>query len=538
MLIQIVNRVRANVSKVHVVFYQKRNASLKHSPEKRQKVDKTKTNKTVQKQQALKSKTNTSLNKFAQNKSSEHIEKERIIRKLSGFDVNAISPVEGPTNSKQNRKKVLLRNSPQKIMAFLQSESDLDATVYNTAIKSCGNMKNVVSCQRIMALMKTRNVSPDIYSFAILFHALNKNNRPDLSDLYLKEMLNVYNVKPNNVILTTLLGGCTNSGDIQRAERILKLYEQYDIQKNALTYTELIHTYGQHGDYVKCQELYDEMLSPDQYSTTALMHAYLKCNQIATALKLKLDFEKKGYEMNAIHYTPFVAFYLKPTKHFNPHESLRLFEECKTKNGLMYMNNAMINLRFVAYLKLMETESNTDKKSEYFEMIKTMPFQRQSNKLQKWDLESASIVFRAHLIFYSNNFNHPEIIKYFDHLSKYLGYWCFDNRTKKWLIDFHGYSYDEVTFALYHILRRRVDELVNKMGFEWQIICGTQKCTAPTSKEFQSGIKQFVTTRLKKSFQIRSEVNPTNAGRISLNSVDVQQHVKSIRERETKTKKE
>eukprot|EP01084_Bolivina_argentea_P144913 254148_1 len=98
-----------------------------------------------------------------------------------------------------------------------------------------------------------------------------------------------------------------------------------------------------------------------------------------------------------------------------------------------------------------------------------MPFQRQSNKLQKWDLESASIVFRAHLIFYSNNFNHPEIIKYFDHLSKYLGYWCFDNRTKKWLIDFHGYSYDEVTFALYHILRRRVDELVNKMGFDGRL---------------------------------------------------------------------
>eukprot|EP01084_Bolivina_argentea_P144911 254146_1 len=420
-------------------------------------------------------------------------------------------------------------------MEFLHFESDLDVTVYNTAIKACGSMRNVQSCQQIMSLMKKRNVVPTVYSYSILFHALNKNNRADLADFYLDEMLNVYKLKPNNVVLTTLLGGCTHSGDVQKANRILKVYENYDIQLNALTYTELIHTYGQHGDYDKCQNLYDEMVSKDQHAqvaATALMHAYLKSNQISNALRLKRDFENAGYKMDEIAYTPFVAFYLKTSEYFNPHESLKLSQECKSKNGLMCQSSAMINMKFVAYQKLMLMEQNADKKSEYFELIKTIPIHRESNRLPKWNVDSARIVFDAHLIYYNHNFNHPEIIKCFDNLSKYLGYLFFDNRTEKWMLDLHGYNYNQAKFALYHILIKKTDELVSMMGFEWQIICGTQKGAIPTSKESQLGIKQFVITRLENSFQIKAKVDSSNAGRIHLNSVDVKRHVESIRERQ------
>eukprot|EP01084_Bolivina_argentea_P236248 397283_1 len=472
-------------------------------------------------------------NKFQTLNADQDIDDEKTIRKMMGHKTHAVSPLSGPNESKEIRSKILSENSPKKIIQFLNSTLlNADITIYTTAIKQCGKLKDIATCEKIMQLMQKRNITPNVYVYSILFHAFNQNNKPYFSDNYLNQMINIHKIKPDVFVLTTLFGGCTKHGNVKRAEKILKMFEQYNVSPNSFTYTELIDTYGQSGNFGKCQQLYDEMVSKNIEQTapikTVLMHAYLKSNKIDIALNLKRNFEIEGYKMNEICYIPFVAFYVKPSEYFNPNESLKLFEECKAKNNTKHHSAAMINLKFVAYKKLMEMETNRDKKLEYFELIKTLPNERKLNELTPWNRDTARNVFDAYLIYYNNNFNHPDVIQCFNNLCRYIGYWSVDKTTNKWILDLHGYNYEQAKFALYYLLMRKTDELVSEMGFEWKIICGKQQGSVPTSKVSQKGIKQFVVDRLQNEFKIESKTDLHNAGRIVLNSEHVKQHVDSV----------
>eukprot|EP01084_Bolivina_argentea_P045164 83130_1 len=131
-------------------------------------------------------------NKFQTFIADKDIENEKTIRKLMGHKTHAVSPVSGPIQSKEIRSKILSQNSPKKIIHFLSSTSNADITVYATAIKRCGTLKQIATCEKIMKLMKERHLVPDVYVYSILFHAFNQNNKPYFSDNYLNQMINIH----------------------------------------------------------------------------------------------------------------------------------------------------------------------------------------------------------------------------------------------------------------------------------------------------------------------------------------------------------
>eukprot|EP01084_Bolivina_argentea_P045165 83131_1 len=131
-------------------------------------------------------------NKFQKSVADQDIDEEKQRRKLLGHKTHAISPVSGPIESKEIRSEILSQNSPHKIIQFLNSTSNADITVYATAIKRCGTLKQIATCEKIMKLMKERHLVPDVYVYSILFHAFNQNNKPYFSDNYLNQMINIH----------------------------------------------------------------------------------------------------------------------------------------------------------------------------------------------------------------------------------------------------------------------------------------------------------------------------------------------------------
>eukprot|EP01084_Bolivina_argentea_P045163 83129_1 len=92
------------------------------------------------------SKTFKTHNTFETFTADKDIADEKRTRKLLGHKTHAVSPVSGPGQSKEIRSMILSENSPKKIIQFLNSTSNADITIYTTAIKQCGKLKDIATC--------------------------------------------------------------------------------------------------------------------------------------------------------------------------------------------------------------------------------------------------------------------------------------------------------------------------------------------------------------------------------------------------------
>ena len=90
---------------------------------------------------------------------------------------------------------------------------------------------------------------PNQHSFNILFNALNINHRSNICDKYLNQMINKFDIKPDIITATILLKGCSSSGDVERAQKIVSnIINKYQLIPDKLPYITLISIYGQNGD--------------------------------------------------------------------------------------------------------------------------------------------------------------------------------------------------------------------------------------------------------------------------------------------------
>ena len=160
------------------------------------------------------------------------------------------------------------------------------------------------------------------------------------------------------------------------------------------------------------------------------------------------------------------------------------------------------------------------KRKEYFEIVKSEPQQRVENGHSEWGQRVANNVFDAHLVYYHEDFDHLEVIRCFESIEQHLGYWSMtygEHKKEKWVLDLHGWSYISAKFLLHHLLTKRADELVANMGTRWEIICGKQSTTKPSSKDSQTGLSAVVKKELDESYGILSRESTHNTGKLHLN---------------------
>eukprot|EP01083_Nonionella_stella_P271868 921708_1 len=441
--------------------------------------------------------------------------------------------IRGSETFARQRSQIFKSESVDAIRRILNSSKDLDITVYTAAIQKSGKLNDVSFCKTIMQLIESRDVPPDGPLFSTLFHAFKINFRMDCCDQFLKKMTDQCKVTPNLVIANALLGGCVKTGDVQRAQRYWQdMITEYNLIPNDMTYMIMIQIYGQHGNITKCKHLYAQLLEnnvvPTVRTKTAFMHAYIRNNCIEDALQMKHHIEQDECVLDLRGYMPLISFYMKDTTHFDPKETLRLIDECKSRNKMAQLDDIMMNLKFAANLKLLMNATDQHRKDQLFKkIVVTLPQQRKLNGLSEWNGSCAKSVLQAYLVYYNYEYDNADIMRQFKTFCEelhVLGYWFNCEYSNQWILDLHGYNYDEVKFVLYYILNQRLDELIQAMGYKWVIVCGKGLMTSPISKESQLGIKQFIMNELK-LYGISSSVHKRNSGRIILKEQDVKRFV-------------
>ena len=436
----------------------------------------------------------------------------------------------------EHRNKIAASTSSSQILDVLKSETNLDITVYTSAIRQCGTLKDINCCCHIMDSIKHRNLTPTLITFSTLFHALKLNQRMDLCDRYLNEMINIHHISPNIIVANTLLSGCVSKGDVHRAQDIWnRIILKYALEPDIATLKFMVEIYGQNGNVNAARKYYDEMISNPTMTVdirvhTVMMRAYIENNDIENALEIKQKVETSGTRLDAIGYIPFISFYLKPTESMNPRRALKLIKECIAVNRLTVIPERVIHLKFVALKHLMAMERDEVKRERYWKSLRKQPRERMANGLTEWDGRSAKNVVECYLIYFDYDLDDERIITFFEGICHHIGYW---NRTSidsgggwKWTLDLHGYSYDLAKFVLHYLMTRKQEELINTMGYHWEIICGNQGTARPMSRtKEQSGLKSFLMDRLENEYGIRSQVSHSNTGKIILNEEDVRSFV-------------
>eukprot|EP01083_Nonionella_stella_P007141 20636_1 len=475
-------------------------------------------------------------NEFCDQRIQQHVRNKTLNRVSFATErLRTAVRVKGSTAFVKQRSLILKSKSVHEIDRILHSQTDFDSSVYSVAIKRAGRLRDINYCMKIERMVEKRNVTRDSVFYTTLFEAFNLNRRPFLCDKYLEQMVGIYRVVPDVFTINALLSGCMSTGDVDRAEKIWNAFIlKYNIDADVALYTTMIRICGQQGFLVKAKQFYDEFMQklsqPDIIMSTAMIQAYVKSNRIEEALLIKQELESAGLNLDFIGYLPLLGFYLKDTEHTNPNQVLQLLDECVAKNKLKKLPDTVLNIKHIAFLKLLEHCKTQEEKTKYFELILRLPHERVQNGYEELDLESARIVLDAHLIYYNHNHSHNKIIQFFEEccVSRHFGYWYYDPKMKQWLLDLHGYNYNEVEFVLYYILNHKCDDLVRHMGYKWIIICGKSQGTDPSSKQSQIGIKQFTMDTLKNRFQIRSKVQTHNPGRLMLNHHDTKEFKRRI----------
>ena len=295
-------------------------------------------------------------------------------RKHRGHNPDAITKGEEGTEFRNYRLKMPKCESIKEIDSILNFNFNLDVKVYTAAIKRAGQLKDVQYCMELMDfILNASDLSPDHTLFGTLFHAFNANRKPLFADKYLDIMINKCHIIPDVVSATALLGGCTESGDVERAEKILQdVFVKYDITPNNLTFTELIHIYGKAGQYKAARMCFDSIIEygimADVSNYGAMTSAYLINDQIDEALRLKDKMDTKGFELNIAGYMPFITHYLKDN-YLNPSKSLTLLKECRERYNIVSLEADLLSVELVAYLKWLEQTDDNQKRQKCFDCI-------------------------------------------------------------------------------------------------------------------------------------------------------------------------
>eukprot|EP01083_Nonionella_stella_P015430 43188_1 len=453
------------------------------------------------------------------------LEEQRDTRKSLGHSPNAITAAKGGKKFRKYRSRILDCHSIHEIDSIIQSKSHFDVKVYTAAIKRAGMLRDVFYCKTLMDIaLNHRKLTPDTTLYSTLFHAFNLNYRPLYCDAYYQQMTDVYNLKPDIIVATSLLGGCTKNGDTTRAENIWNdVIIKHNLTPSKLTFVELIQSYGQSGDCVKARQWYDRMIQygiePDSIVNAVMIKSYLRNNRIDEALALKHVMETNGQLLNLAGYMPLMSFYLKE-EYLDPGQTLKLVEECQRVCNLPKFTSQLVSLQCIAHLKLLQKEKNLVQKKVYFDVI---------DSLSSYDV-NAHIFLEAYLDYYGGDVEHNKIVECFERfcLSKQLGYWYHDKVINKWIIDVHGYNYETVKFVLHYIMHRKAHQLIKEMNYDWIVVCGKGYQTSPMSKDSQIGLRQYIMDVLQKHHKIRCSLQLNNTGRLQLYPSDVHAFVQRV----------
>ncbi|ETO01678.1 hypothetical protein RFI_35762, partial [Reticulomyxa filosa] len=197
----------------------------------------------------------------------EQHQRTQYIKKLKGQQ-GALSKTIPSPESQYERS--LLRNmeSDKEIIQYLKESSSQNITLYAAAVKRCSELKYPNSIIRIIEIVQSKHIRPDVIFYTTILNHLGMWDKFDLQKHFFQQWFekqqnqsNYQFLVPDIITFSTMIKGCRKRGDFKQALYYLHLMiDKYNIKPNLITCDSLLSVCANARDIQSAELIWNKMI--------------------------------------------------------------------------------------------------------------------------------------------------------------------------------------------------------------------------------------------------------------------------------------
>merc|ERR1719197_1058216 len=173
-----------------------------------------------------------------------------------------------------------------------------NVVTYNSLINAFISNGDMASAWRYLEDMETYGVALDAYTCSIMMKGLKHSQRKDDMDRILA-LMDRAKVKPDEVLMNTMLDACVRLRDPQRLSRALDQFKAVGVVPSMHAYAVLIKAYGHANRIDQAKRIWTEITEernsiPNDEVFGCMIDACVWNDDLAWAMKLFLEMKKKA----------------------------------------------------------------------------------------------------------------------------------------------------------------------------------------------------------------------------------------------------
>lgn len=412
--------------------------------------------------------------------------------------------------------------TPQSMIDIVEKYKSMnDIRIYTCAIKKCGNQLWWNDCLRIIDMVYDNNkCKRDIFFYSTLMNSGAQNDRIIDVFKYYQKMIQD-GIKPNVVILSTLLKGCVSRGNVTLAHKIWRLFDKENVERNSPIFTLMIKTCGNAHDTKMAEYIFKQCKNPSQHAFNALLNAFANSKSIAQFEKYLQLAINSGLEINQHHCGTVMGAYLKFKQ---PLKAIETFKKMIGASRLEPQAKQWGMLQF-AYFQLQKQYFNDKNKlDEYYKQV-TEIVPSQYHKRAPGEYKNGLVMILA-ILHYFGQTRWIEAVSEIERLvDKNLidinkSFWNIDKVTKKWQINLHELPVEVAIFALRHVLFKD-KHFICQLGHDLWIVTGLGKHRIGYQRGKEYSLKDIIISEIEQWFQSCTVHESKHKGYITVKRKDI-----------------
>ncbi|KAL2468137.1 Pentatricopeptide repeat-containing protein [Forsythia ovata] len=184
------------------------------------------------------------------------------------------------------------------------SPNQVSTDIAVRALCACGRVEHSIELIKELSAM---NCPPDTYTYNFLVRHLVKNRSLSTVNLFIKDMREGFDIKPDLVTYTIMIDNVCNSKNLREATRLLGVLREEGYKPDCYVYNTIMKGYcmlSQGGEvlgvYKKMQE---EGVKPDLVTYNTLIYGLSKSGRVKEAKKFLEVMAEMGHFADAVTYT-------------------------------------------------------------------------------------------------------------------------------------------------------------------------------------------------------------------------------------------
>ena len=249
----------------------------------------------------------------------------------------SLTPQSAPKVNQDIQKQIRKATHSKQISKLIHDNNDhiMDASIYGKAMLKTIKLKDYDTTKDLFDQLLKSGLDLDVVQFTIFFNGMSQSDEPSVVKKYFKLMIEKYKISPSLITISTLIKSCRSQGLYHWAIKYWKLLEIYNIKPNEIVYTEILSVCSKSlqketaiEKWTEYQKLvHHKKLTAHLPTYSAYLSVFARCGDVDGMQKV-LRMIQQRFRLNNVIYGELIQGYLKAKQY---EEAIDAFDDMITK---------------------------------------------------------------------------------------------------------------------------------------------------------------------------------------------------------------